>query len=117
MNVTFGSFTISNEPRRFGLVEAEAAMQYAKDPGQVAAIRAVVVGVLGYKNAVAADIQAANAELDTTVGESEATISAHNDRIAALRLEIERLEGTVTGSNGRKTELATIADLFTGSPN
>lgn len=110
-----GNLIISFGPQqRFGLPQAEGAMKFAKDPAQVGAVLGVVVGVLGYENAVAADVASANADAQAQITASKADISTNEKEIAALKRHIIFLEGQVKMSTDRQAELAEIAKLFGG---
>ncbi|MCR4333870.1 MAG: hypothetical protein NUV60_02555 [Patescibacteria group bacterium] len=118
MKVTLLGITISNEPevKRFGLTQAEGAMQFAKEPAQIQSVLGVVVGVLGYENTVAADVAATTADVQTSVQTGEAGIAKNEREIAKLQRRIAELQEQVAAMKGRKTELADIAKLFAVQP-
>lgn len=65
--------------RRFGLKEAEAAAQYIDRADAAQSVMAVVVGVLGYQNTVADDLESAEKDasaLDDSDRSSIASTSA-----------------------------------------
>ena len=106
----------TSESKRFGLTEAEVAMTYIRT-GETAvtqAVMAVVVGVLGYRNAVAEDVQEEVCNLAAVTEHRNVRMNADKDKIAALQVEIEQLLAANAGANQRATQLREIAEIFRG---
>jgi len=116
MKITFFGLTISNEnePKRFGLTEAEAAMRFASEPGQVKAVVATVVGVLGFEDTIATDVAQATSEAQAHIDSDGRSIETHEEQIVKLNRQIANLKGWVATSTGRQVELRRIAKLFAG---
>lgn len=91
---------------KFGLAQAEAAMRFASDSSQTAAVRGVVVGVLGYEDTVAAD---AKKEDELCAGE----IVRRDESIKSLRNEIAHHEHAIAANQGRREVVGRVAGLFT----
>lgn len=108
--------TPTPEPKRFGLNEAEAALKYVKTGGAVVAqsILGVVVGVLGYQNTVADDVQEEVGNLDAATERRSAKVSDNEDKIAALHAEIDRLVAATARADERIEQLRGIAEIFRG---
>lgn len=109
-----GSLVVTWGKQRFGLPQAEAAMKFAKDAGQVGAVLGTVVGVLGYENAVAADVAEANTAIRVNIAESKVDIATSESEINVLRRRIALLEGQIDTSTRRQAQLAEVAKLFGG---
>ena len=124
MKFTIGGISVSNEkvtsaapePKIFGLRQAEAALRFVSDPAQVKGVLAVVVGVLGFKNTVAADVAAARSTAQERAAASQQDVVATRDRIAAMERYIADLENQIAGANARDTRLGEIAGLFADQP-
>ncbi len=112
MRITFCGFTITNQPARFGLEQAKAAMRFAREPGQAKAVLGTVMGVLGYENAIAADVAEARAAEAASIEECNRDAEVANDRIAHLRRQIAMLEEQITCSQLRNAKLERVAELF-----
>jgi len=112
MRIKIGNFLVSNEPARFGLKQAEGAMKFAKDQTQVGAVLGVIVGVLGYQNAVAVDVAAANNAERVEIGLNKEEISKNDTEIGALQRENAELQREIAASTARQGQLAEIAKLF-----
>ena len=110
------AFELTPESKRFGLTEAEVAMSYIRTGGIAVtqAVMAVVVGVLGYRNAVAEDVQEEVCNLAAVTEHRNVRMNADKDKIAALQVEIEQLLAANAGANQRATQLREIAELFRG---
>lgn len=108
--------TPAPEPKRFGLNQAEAALKYVQAGGAVVAqsILGVVVGVLGYENAVAEDVEEEVNNLAVATERRNGKASANEDKIAALNAEIERLLAASDNANKRTAQLREIAEVFRG---
>ncbi|MDO8407664.1 MAG: hypothetical protein Q7S95_00295 [bacterium] len=106
------SITNANEKNRFGLVQAEAAMQFVREPSQIKSVNAVVCGVLGYENTVAADVAQATLEVVADIANDGDGVVANQERIAELEHRIAILQAQVKRSSNRQAELQQIAELF-----
>ena len=108
--------TPTPEPKRFGLNEAEAALSYVKTGGAVVAqsILGVVVGVLGYENTVADDVKEETGNLAAASQNRNAKMSANEEKIRALRAEIDRLRTANGSDDARTARLREIAEIFRG---
>lgn len=124
MKIRFGGLTISNEtesPRptaqRFGLVEAERAMAWITSADQAKAVFGVVVGVLGFEDKVAADIEQVKSDLAVDRARSEGQIASRRESIARMSTEIGELQGSVEATNARSTQLDGVGAIFSDSPS
>ena len=104
------------EPKRFGLDEADAALSYvrASETAVTQAVMAVVVGVLGYYNAVAEDVAEETNSLAAVKARRDAKASDDEDKIEALRAEIALLRAANASADQRVAALHEIAEIFRG---
>ena len=99
--------------KRFGLKEAEAAAQYVGNtPGAARPVMGVVLGVLGYRDAVAEDVSALVAAKAVENARAEADIAAHQAQIERLEQASEELAGEIAANQARVTGAERVAALF-----
>ena len=110
--VVIGRATVSTK-KRFGLKEAEAAAQYVGNtPGAARPVMGVVLGVLGYRDAVAEDVSALVAAKAVENARAEADIAAHQAQIERLEQASEELAGEIAANQARVAGAERVAALF-----
>lgn len=100
-------------PKRFGLKEAEAAAQYISTADAARPVMAVIVGVLGYENAVAGDLTDVAAKAATLNGEAHIAIDEASWEISDLKRKIGQLQSQIDIREAELMEKKLVADLFT----
>ena len=102
------------EPKRFGLEQAEAAMAYvgSAGPAAVKAVLGVVVGVLGFENAVATDAATVASDLAEGRRWSETKVDANLAEISVLEAKIAGLRSGIASNDARAEAVRKIADAF-----
>ena len=80
------------EPKRFGLEQAKAADEYVTDDSQRRAVKGVLLGVLGYENQVAEDVDQETAALAENGDCRNTQVENYQKTIADLQEEIEDLK-------------------------
>lgn len=117
MKITILGVTILiNEKKRFGLAEAKAALRFASEPSQVKAILGVVVGVLGFENAVAADVAEASTEVQKDTKATRRDIAESMGQIKALEFRIANQQDKVAELGKKEAHLGEIGSLFSLQP-
>lgn len=101
-----------SESRTFGLEEARAARSFIQTPEQAKAVKAVVVGVLGYEDTVAEEAEDEAEELLQSKGSNERRSGVFQDDITALRAKIAALEAANVSIDTHRADLAALKDLF-----
>jgi len=102
-----------NQPvKRFGLAQAEAAMRYITKKEQAKTAMGVVIGVLGYENAVKTDVTDATAELTRKNASRGEEIASNEDTITNLYRRIAGLKLNQEAAATHMAELAKIAEIF-----
>jgi len=104
------------EPKRFGLDQAEAAMKYvgSAGPSAVKAVLGVVVGVLGFENAVASDVKGVIDELDRDMTRYGDHIEGAQNEIEALKARIVELQRYVATNQEEVARVMAIGEAFSG---
>jgi len=97
---------------QFGLKEAEAASAFTRNPDQAQAVMAVVVGVLGYENTVAADVEAEATEQQLRVAGFSSQIENREEQIASLQAQITTLAVRIDESKAREAAVRTVGQIF-----
>lgn len=98
------------EPKIFGVADAESALPYLKTPEAEQAAKAVVFGVLGYKNLVHEQVTSLRAQIVTDSVTRDEEISAVNQELQGLRARIENLHQMNANAFARSVELEMVAE-------
>lgn len=99
--------------KRFGLKEAEAAMQYiGRDSGAARPVMGVVLGVLQYENAVAKDVAELATKLNDDNDEATEKIDANRRQISELEAANADLLTDIARNHDRSSKVLELASLF-----
>jgi hypothetical protein len=110
------------QPKRFGLKEAEAAASYlGHDTAAAKPVLGVVCGVLGYENKVAEDVAAFKEKVEVLNADRAGKVKANLAKIDGLKAEIKAVEGenAILASNTATAKMVVaekvkVAALFQG---
>ena len=106
-------FLPSRNTKRFGLKEAEAAARYVdNDTVAASAVKGVVVGVLGYQDAIAEDISSLSNDLGRENAVSQASIEANEEEIERLEQSNQELDAKIEVNLARAATAGRVAALF-----
>lgn len=104
--------TLAPESKVFGLKEAQAARSYVTDPTHAKTVKAVVVGVLGYQDAVANQVAGEVHGLERAKASNLARSSDYEKEIAALRAKILSLSGANQQVDASIADLQVLGNMF-----
>ncbi|MDP3784541.1 MAG: hypothetical protein Q8R12_00460 [bacterium] len=97
------------EPKRFGVDEAKAAMRLINTQDQMRPILGVVVGVLGYENTVAEEVQYRVEGLDLNISDNVTRIDRNEAAIKDSQNSIRLLQAANGEAQAIKNELKNLA--------
>ena len=100
------------EPKAFGLPEARAALGFVRTGGEARAVKAVVVGVLGYQDKVVEDAEVETGRLLQIEAKNVGKIENHREEIQELEESIKNLESENEGLVAERHDLGSLKFLF-----
>lgn len=100
------------EPKTFGLEEARAACGFIQTPEQAKAVKAVVVGVLGYEDTVVEEANIAAYGLKEVKGSNIGRIGSYKDDIRALEARIVDVHAANDGIDAETVALVALRSMF-----
>lgn len=107
--------TAPRDQKRFGLKQAEAAAEYiGSDPNAGSTVVAVVVGVLGYENAVQDADEKLTAETGATNRGLRSEIEETDKEIRRLEEENTDRETDIEANTSRLASATSVAARFRG---
>ena len=100
------------EPKTFGLEEARAARKFIQTSEQAKAVKAVVLGVLGYEDTVAEEVDIEAYELKEAKDANINRIISFKDKIRDLEAYIADIRAANDGIDAETANLAMLRAMF-----